>query len=100
MNLRDASELLDTVETDASRVYGQPYETADGTTVVPVARARGGALGVFVVKDGKATWVPAVDGTAIALAGIFVGIVSAAFAGVAMVRRPPWPDLYGDVSRR
>jgi hypothetical protein len=99
MNLRDASELLDTVESDPARVYGQSYETADGTTVVPVARARGGALGVFVVKDGTATWVPAVDGTRIALMGIFVGLVSAAFAGVAMVRRPPWPDLHGDVSR-
>jgi multidrug efflux pump subunit AcrA (membrane-fusion protein) len=39
-------------------VYGQPHETADGTTVIPVARARGGALGVFVVKDGKAVVQP------------------------------------------
>jgi hypothetical protein len=58
MKLRDASELLDTVETDASRVYGQSYETADGTTVIPVVRARGGALGVFVVKDGKRPGFP------------------------------------------
>jgi hypothetical protein len=102
MNLRDAGELLDTREThpDAARVYGQPYETADGTTVIPVAKLRGGALGVFVVKDGGATWAPAVDSARIAMMGIFVGLVSAALAGVAMVRRPPWPDLHGDVSSR
>jgi hypothetical protein len=99
MNLRDASELLDTLETDASRVYGQPYETADGTTVISVAKVRGGALGVFVIKDGKAEWEPAVDATRVAMMGILVGLVSAALAGVAMVRRPPWPDLHGDISR-
>ena len=100
MNLRGAEELLDTLEADPSRVYGQPYETADGTTVISVAKVRGGALGVFVIKDGQAKWKPATDGTRIALMGILVGLVSAAFAGVAMVRRPPWPDLHGDVSRR
>jgi hypothetical protein len=102
MNLRDAGELLDSLEPHphAARVYGQPYETADGTTVIPVARARGGALGVFVVKDGKATWLPAADGTAIAMMGILVGLVAATLAGVAMVRRPPWPDLHGDISSR
>jgi len=100
MNLRDVSELRDTAQGDASRAYGQPRETADGTTVIPVSRVRGGALGVFVVKDGDAKWVPAADATPIALLGICVGLVSAAFAGVAMVRRPPWPDLRGDVSKR
>lgn len=100
MKLRDVSELRDTVETDASHVYGQPYETADGATVIPVVRVRGGALGVFVVKDGRAKWKPAVDSTRVALLGIFVVLVSATLAGVAMVRRPPWPDLHGDISKR
>jgi hypothetical protein len=100
MNLRDVSELRDAAHPDASRVYGQPHETADGTTVIPVSRARGGALGVFVVKDGAASWVPAADATRIALLGICVGLVSVAFAGIAMVRRPPWPDLRGDISKR
>jgi hypothetical protein len=43
--------------------------------------------------------VPAVDAGRIAMMGILVGLVSAALAGVAMVRRPPWPDLHGDISR-
>jgi hypothetical protein len=114
MDLR--TELLDSLDFDpnASRVYGQPYETADGTTVIPVAVVRGRArragepnirvmtrpAGVFVIKDGDAVWRPAVDATRITLAGILVGLVSATLAGVAMVRRPPWPDLYGDVSSR
>ena len=54
--------------------------------------------GVFVVKDGKAAWVPAVDTGRVAMMGILVGLVSATLAGVAMVRRPPWPDLHGDIS--
>ncbi len=101
MNLREAREAIDTVPVDpaASRVFGQPYETADGSTVVPVAKPGGKPLGIFVVKDGKASFVPAVDAGRIAMMGILVGLVSATLAGVAMVRRPPWPDLHGDISR-
>jgi hypothetical protein len=54
--------------------------------------------GVFVIKDGKATWVAAVDGGRLATMGILVGLVSAALAGVAIVRRPPWPDLHRDIA--
>ena len=111
MNLREARDVIDTApDPDASRVYGEPYETPDGTTIVPVAKVGGrsvdsrnrlGAkpLGIFVVKDGKGSFVPAADATKIAMMGILVGLVSATLAGVAMVRRPPWPDLHGDISR-
>jgi len=116
MNLREAREVIDTLaaDPDASRVYGQPYETADGTTVIGAAKLRGrsapGAddsrirlsakpIGIFVIKDGKASFVPSADATRIATMGILVGLVAAALAGVAMVRRPPWPDLHGDISR-
>ena len=111
MKLRDA---LDSIVPDptAAAVYGQPYETSDGVTVVPVARTRGrtrpGAqdadvrlttrpVGVFVIKNGEATWVPAVDSTRIALVGAVTGLIAATFATLAMVRRPPWPDLHGTV---
>jgi hypothetical protein len=116
MNLREAREVIDTLaaDPDASRVYGQPHETADGTTVIAAAKLRGrsapGAddsrirlsakpIGIFVIKDGKASFVPSADATRIASLGILVGLVAAALAGVAMVRRPPWPDLHGDISR-
>ena len=54
---------------------------------------------MFVVKDGKASWEPAVDVTRIAVLGVLVGLVGTAFSTLAMVRRPPWPDLRGEVSR-
>jgi hypothetical protein len=117
MNLREAREAVDTLvpDADASRVFGEPQETADGATVIPVAKVRSrtkpGAdatrfrltakpVGVFVIKDGKASWQPAVDGERVAMMGILVGLVSATLAGIAMVRRPPWPDLRGDISPR
>ncbi|ULE32362.1 hypothetical protein [Mycobacterium sp. IDR2000157661] len=93
MDLREAGHLRDI---DEGRVYGRPYEVADGTTIIPVVKP----VGLFVVKDGRAQWQPAVDATRIAMLGISVGLVSVALAGLAMVRRPPWPDLYGEVSRR
>ncbi|WP_102144240.1 hypothetical protein [Mycobacterium hubeiense] len=114
MRLPDALDavMADTGDPRASQVYGQPYETADGTTVIPVAKVRGrskpGAdsesrllakpVGVFVIKDGTVTWQPAVDVTRIALMGELIGLVAATLATVAMVRRPPWPDL--KISRR
>ena len=55
-------------------------------------------VGVFVIKDGEATWVPALDSTRIALMGELIGLVAATFATLAMVRRPPWPDLHGTVA--
>lgn len=96
----------------AAQVYGQPYETVDGITVVPVAKVRGRTkpgipdadvrlaakpVGVFVIKNGEATWVPALDSTRIALMGELIGLVAATFASLAMVRRPPWPDLHGTI---
>src|SRR4029079_19337143 len=138
MNLREARQVLGSLDTDpdAARVFGEVYETADGAMVIPVTSVRGASrlgvsdgrsavrarpAGVFVIKDGKAAWVPAVDAGRIAvmgilvvvgsggvggraagrsaMMGILVGLVSAALAGVAMVRRPPWPDLHGDISR-
>lgn len=102
------SDTLDNLSADTSRVFGEPYVTPDGTTVIPVTKVRTRSdghqslrpLGVFVVKDGKPTWVPAVDDTRIALLGELIGLVAATLATVAMVRRPPWPDVRVAVSRQ
>ena len=116
MNLREARQVIGPLETDpdAAQVFGEVYTTADGTTVIPVTDVRGASkpgakggrfalsakpAGVFAVKDGRAEWVPVVNTGRIAMMGILVGLVSATLAGVAMVRRPPWPDLHGDISR-
>jgi uncharacterized spore protein YtfJ len=86
------------------RVFGEAYEVG-GATVIPVAAVRGGggggggegqapdgegsgtgagmgfgvssrALGVYVVKDGSVTWLPAVDVTRLALGGLLVGALA------------------------
>lgn len=78
---------------DDLTVFGQQYQTQDGSTVIPVSKP----VGVFVVKDGSPVWSPASDDTRIALLGIVVGLVATILVGITMVRRPPWPDLHGDV---
>ena len=91
-------ESLEDLPTNGTRgrVYGEPYRMADGGTVITVAKVRAGnstPVGVFVVHGGTARWVAAVDADRIALIGVITGLISAVLACVAMVRRPPWPDL-------
>lgn len=97
MNLREVPPDIGSPEldSDALTVFGAPFQTPDGATVIPVSKP----AGVFVVNDGKPIWLPAVDATRIALMGILVGLVATALAGIAMVRRPPWPDLRRDITR-
>ena|ERR1700712_2892300 len=97
MSLRDARQVIDSLDTDpdALSVFGQKYETPDGAVVIPVSKP----VGVFVIKDGKPVWSPAADGTRMATLGIVCGIVAATGAAIAMIRRPPWPDLHGEVSK-
>lgn len=98
MNLQQARQVIDSLDTDPNALdaFGQQYQTPDGSTVIPVSKP----VGVFVVKDGNAVWAAATNDTRIALFGILVGLVAAALAGVAMVIRPPWPDLHGEVTKR
>lgn len=75
------------------RVFGEPIER-DGVTVIPVANVAGGAggggesgsgsggfglratpAGVYVIKDGKVDWQPAVDVNRAILGGQIVAIV-------------------------
>jgi hypothetical protein len=95
MKIPDSLDELPTNGTRA-RVYGEPYRTADGGTVITVAKVRAGnstPVGVFVIHGGDVRWVAAVDGNRIALIGVITGLISAVLACVAVVRRPPWPDL-------
>ncbi|MCV7099368.1 hypothetical protein [Mycobacterium palustre] len=81
------SDVLDQSPTDGG--YGEPYQTADGATVIPVAKPPG----VFVVHGGEAKWVPAVDNNRIALIGVITGLLAAVLGGLAVLRRPPWPQI-------
>jgi uncharacterized spore protein YtfJ len=81
------------------RVFGEPFES-DGVTVIPAARVQGAVgggggqapggeggtgtgfamntkpFGVFVIKDGKVTWRPAVDVNRMILGGQLVAIAA------------------------
>ena len=43
MNLREARQVIGSLETDAdaARAFGEAYTTADGATVIPVTNVRG-----------------------------------------------------------
>jgi hypothetical protein len=77
-------------------IYGEPIHV-DGATVIPVARIRGGGsatpIGVFVIRGDKVSWIAAVDQNRIALLGVITGLASAVIATLAVLRRPPWPDI-------
>jgi uncharacterized spore protein YtfJ len=95
MKIPDSLDELPTNGT-RGRVYGEPYRTADGGTVITVSKVRAGTstpVGVFVIKGDSVRWVAAVDADRIALIGVIIGLISAVLASVAVVRRPPWPDL-------
>lgn len=100
---------FDGLVTDGGKsiVYGEPYTTADGTLVITVAKVRNRGrgsegeplvtvakpLGVFVIKDGDAQWRPAFNADRASTLGILTGMLAAALGLLAIIRRPPWPDL-------
>jgi hypothetical protein len=85
------SDVLDQSSNDLAKggVYGEPYQTDDGATVIPVAKP----LGVFVIRGGEASWVPALDANRIALIGVLTGLLAAVIATLAVFRQPPWPRI-------
>ncbi|MEM6105222.1 hypothetical protein AAHS21_03005 [Mycobacterium sp. 050272] len=83
------SDVLDQLPSDRQpgRVYGQPFQTSDGATVITVERP----VGVFVIREGRATWVPAVNANRVALIGVLTGLLAAVIGSLAVLRQPPWP---------
>jgi uncharacterized spore protein YtfJ len=77
------------------RVFGEPIER-DGALFIPAAKVRGGGggggdtqgnggagfaltakpAGMYVIRDGEATWQPALDLNRVILGGQIVGIVA------------------------
>lgn len=106
----------------AGRVFGTPV-TGDGIVILPVARIAGGGgggtapgleggrsegagggfgtygrgLGVFVIKDGKVSWRPAIDVNRIVLGGQVVAV--AALLVLRSVARI-YAATHGDTGRR
>jgi hypothetical protein len=48
---------------------------------------------VFTIRNGQASWTPAVDGGRIALIGVITGLLAAAIGSLAVLRQPPWPRI-------
>ena len=85
--------LRDQLKTDL--VYADPIER-DGALFIPAAKVRGGGggggdtdgnggagfaltakpAGMYVIRDGNATWQPAIDMNRVILGGQIVGIVA------------------------
>ena len=86
MKYSDVLEQLP-IDRDARRVYGEPFETTDGATVIRVEKP----VGVFVIREGRATWVPAVNANRVALIGVLTGLLAAVIGSLAVLRQPPWP---------
>jgi uncharacterized spore protein YtfJ len=102
-DMTQITELIDKVQdsTTVKRVYGEPI-IQEGVTVIPVAKVASGGgggggkqegdqpgegsgggfgvgvtpTGVFVIKDGKVRWQPAVDVNRVILGGQLVAIVA------------------------
>jgi hypothetical protein len=83
------SDVLNQLSTDGDgqRIYAEPFETGDGATVIRVEKP----VGVFVIRGGEATWVPAVNANRVALIGVLTGFFAAVIGCLAVLRQPPWP---------
>lgn len=78
-------------------VYGEPYQTPDGTTVITVSRVRAGTaapVGVCVIRGDDARFLPTIDASRVAVIAVSTGLAAAVIGCLALLRRPPWPDLH------
>jgi len=97
MTLKERFNLPE--EVGDSAIFGTPYQTPDGATVITVARPGGlirpglRPLGVVVIQGEKSRWHPAIDETKIAFTAVLIGLFAATLSTLAVLRRPPWPDL-------
>ncbi|PQP22633.1 hypothetical protein [Rhodococcus opacus] len=79
-------------------VFGEPYEASNGTVIITVSRTAWGRrgerpVGMYTVGAEGATWTPAVDASLHALIGVCTGFAAAVIGTIAVLRRPPWPEM-------
>lgn len=77
-------------------VYGEPYQTPDGATVITVSRRRAGLaspVGVCVIRGESARFLPTVEPDRVAVLAVSTGLLAAVITCLTLLRRPPWPDL-------
>jgi hypothetical protein len=79
-------------------IFSEPYEAHDGTVIVTVARMGWGdrpghPVGVYTIHAGNVTWTPAVDVSRHRLIGVCTGFLAAGIGVLAVLMRPPWPEM-------
>lgn len=79
-------------------IFGEPYDAGNGAVVITVARRTWPGrsehpIGIYTVRSDSTTWTPASDGDRIALVGVCTGLVAALIGTLAVLRRPPWPEM-------
>jgi hypothetical protein len=79
-------------------VFGEPYEASNGTLIVTVSRKGWGdrpahPVGIYTVCAQGTSWTPAVDTSRLALIGAATGFAAAVISTMAVLRRPPWPEM-------
>jgi hypothetical protein len=79
-------------------IFNEPYEAGDGTVIITVCRTGwwdrpGHPVGVYTIHAGDTTWTPAVDVSRHRLIGACTGLLAAVIGVLAVLRRPPWPEL-------
>ncbi|MFT4087018.1 MAG: hypothetical protein QM658_07640 [Gordonia sp. (in: high G+C Gram-positive bacteria)] len=81
-------------------LFSEPVRS-EHADVVTVSRVRGGRatpIGIYVIRADRTEWMPSVDGNLAMVMGLTTGLIAATLGCVAVVRRPPWPDLRGTVA--
>lgn len=78
-------------------IFGEPYECGDGVVIVTVSRQLWGGrlrpVGMYTVRVDSTVWTPAVDANWHSLIGVSAGFVAALLGTLAVLRRPPWPEM-------
>ncbi|MDH6677282.1 hypothetical protein M2284_001480 [Rhodococcus sp. LBL1] len=86
-------------------VFGEPYQVSDDVTIVTVSRKGWGhrpecPVGIYTITADGTTWTPAVDTSWHTLIGVCTGFAAAVIGSLAVLRRPPWPELTERVMAR
>jgi hypothetical protein len=79
-------------------IFDDPYEASDGTVIITVSRTGwrdgpGHPVGVYTIHAGSTTWTPADDASRHKLIGVCTGFLAAVIGVLAILRRPPWPEM-------
>ncbi|WP_430334203.1 hypothetical protein [Rhodococcus sp. ACT016] len=86
-------------------VFGEPYQVSDDITIVTVSRNGWGRrpehpVGIYTIRADGTTWTPVVDTGRHALIGVCTGFAAAVIGSLAVLRRPPWPEMTERVMAR